>query len=99
MQVQQGTFLSVGDVRKSAVENLRAMNLPVSAVWKLEIPVIVRPGALEQLRLMNITRASLFPGLEGYAQSHRQLLFEETGWERIRRELGRQIALRLPDHS
>lgn len=63
------------------------MDLPMDTVRKFEIPVAVRPGVLEQLRLMNITRASLFPGLEGYAQSHRQLLFEETPWERIRREI------------
>lgn len=82
MQVQQGTFLSVGDVRHSAVANLQAMKLSSDTVQKFEIPYDVRAGALEELRLMNITRASLFPGLEGYAQSHRQLLFEESAEER-----------------
>ncbi len=82
MEMQQGTFLCLGDVTQSAVANLRGMDLPAGTVRKLTVPFGVRPGALEELRLMNITRASLFPGLDGYAQSHRQLLFQESDAER-----------------
>ena len=42
--------------------------------------------ALERLRAMNITRATLFPGLEGLAQSFRQLLIHEPAEEKTARQ-------------
>jgi hypothetical protein len=38
-------------------------------VWKLDVTPSARIGILRELREMNITRASLFPGLEGYCQA------------------------------
>jgi hypothetical protein len=55
----------------------------------LKYVIANREGAriLEELRLMNITRASLFPGLDGFAQSFRTELIEEsTDEKRVRLE-------------
>jgi hypothetical protein len=46
-------------------------------VRKLVIPVSERGRAHEELRQMNITRESLFPGLDGFAQSLRYLAVRE----------------------
>jgi hypothetical protein len=48
-----------------------------AGVRKVLIPSEERGRALTQLRLMNITRTSLFPGLEGFAQSFRQFHVRE----------------------
>ena len=50
----------------------------------------LRGFILERLRLMNITRATLFPGLEGFAQSFQQLLVKETP-EQQRARLGHRV--------
>ncbi len=71
--IQRGVFLCAGNVTKSFVENLRKIpgwNLKRNLV-KLELRFThkERLEALERLHAMNIYRASLFPGLEGFAQS------------------------------
>lgn len=86
LTIQQGTFLCPGDVKRSFLDNLRAMQLLDRALVKLVIPVVVRNRALEELRLMNITRASVFPGLEGFAHSLRQVLVEEAPEDRTARQ-------------
>lgn len=86
LTIQQGTFICSGDVNQSLLENLGAMQSTEETLLKLVIPANVRNRALEELRLMNITRASLFPGVEGFAQSFRQLLVEEAPEQRTLRE-------------
>jgi len=54
-------------------------------VIQLVIPISERARALEQLRLMNITRASLFPGLDGFAQSMRLLPIREAPQPKYKR--------------
>lgn len=86
MSTQQGVFLWPGDVTKTAMENLTALgNIGMRGIRKLTIPLGQRGRALDQLRLMNTTRTSLFPGLEGFAQSFRQALVRETKEDRDRR--------------
>jgi hypothetical protein len=78
LSIQQGTFLCPGNVDRSFMENLAALGEPQGdEIMKIEAPAAVRGRALEQLRLVNLSRASLFPGLEGFAQSFRQLLVKE----------------------
>jgi len=71
LRTQRGTFLVPGDVSATFMENLHALrdhNQARNAV-KIVIPKTVRAGALQDLYSMNISRTSLFPGLDGYAQS------------------------------
>jgi hypothetical protein len=71
LRTQRGTFLVPGDVSVAFMDNLRALpdhDQPAN-VLKILIPKGLRPVALAQLYAMNISRTSLFPGLDGYAQS------------------------------
>jgi hypothetical protein len=82
LSVQQGSFVVPWNVELSFMDNLSAVDA-LDAVLKITVPSsVVRGRALEQLRLMNITRASLFRGLDGFAQSFRQLLVKETREQR-----------------
>lgn len=85
LSIQQGEFLVPGDVDISFMDNLRALGDLKNSVVKFVIDLNERGRALEQLRLVNITRASLFPGLEGYTQSFRQMLIREPDESRKRR--------------
>lgn len=67
------------------MSNLTAMGDSAGGILKVEISVDARGRILEQLRLMNITRASLFPGLDGFAQSLRTLLVTESPLQRALR--------------
>jgi hypothetical protein len=82
LSIQQGMFLVPRDVEASFMENLRTPPANQESVLPYAIKFVIsnreRPRILEQLRLMNITRASLFPGLDGFAQSFRQTLIEES---------------------
>ena len=69
--IQQGVFLCPGNVRKPFEENLKKLHgfdKPKNLV-KLVIPHNLRIEVLKKLHSMNINRASLFPGLEGFAAS------------------------------
>ena len=93
LSIQQGEFLIPRDVDATFMENLLSPtfvgNLP--GVIKFVISNRERPRILEQLRSMNISRASLFPGLEGFAQSYRQSLIAESPEEKRSRQLRRGI--------
>jgi hypothetical protein len=75
LTVQQGLFLLPTEVRESFVANLNAPDPAGSSpdshleriVMKLEYGDRLR--VLEELAKMNVTRASLFPGIDGFAQS------------------------------
>ena len=71
---QQGVLLVPLDLVVSLMENLRAVAWPAELrkyVLKLEIPVV--RGVLDQmlvsLHRLNVHRLSLFPGIDGLAQS------------------------------
>ena len=78
---QQGVFLCPGDVSKSFSENLKALLVGKEyeesdesrkgSIYEIRCE-LCRPQRLEalnQLHRMNIDRASLFPGLDGFAKS------------------------------
>lgn len=71
LRIQKGVFLAPGDVAITFQENLSAMSGYDNANnWlKLILPSAQRSYALRQLFEMNISRTSLFPGLDGYATS------------------------------
>jgi hypothetical protein len=85
MSVQQGVFLWPGAVDSTMLENIAAVGDSEKHVCEIRIPNSERGRALDQLRLMNITRTSLFSGLEGFAQSFRQLPVRESQAARSRR--------------
>ena len=69
--IQRGVFLIPGDITKSLMENLEALpnHEEQENIVKIVIPKDERREVLKQLWNMNISRASLFPGLDGFAQS------------------------------
>ena len=85
LSVQQGEFLLSHDVDRPFMESLSNLGDLGEGLRKYVIKGRLRGRILEQLRRMNITRAQLFPGLEGFAQSFRQLLIEEPADQRLAR--------------
>ena len=71
LRIQKGAFLVPSDITVSFVENLNALpeHDDPTHVVQLVIPFKLRAEALRQLFQMNISRTSLFPGLDGFAQS------------------------------
>lgn len=71
LTVQKGTFLCPGDISKSFDANISAMSgyQDKNNVVKYVIPSECRVDFLRELYNMNISRTSLFPGLEGFSQS------------------------------
>lgn len=86
LRLQLGAFLVPGDVTCSFVSNLEALpgHDRGENVYRLKLVATMKNDALRQLFLMNITRASLFPGLDGYAQMlgiYHPLLANPNQWE------------------
>jgi hypothetical protein len=79
--VQQGLFLCSGDISASFEKNLGAMfgtDPPIDRAVKiiLKFELAAWKEALIYLQRMNMTAATLFPGLDGFAQSLRtQMVF------------------------
>ncbi|HLN02329.1 MAG TPA: hypothetical protein VK335_23780 [Bryobacteraceae bacterium] len=69
LTIQQGLFLCPAQVSMGFEENLQAMSLKGTKIDKLVFPSNLRAHILAELNKMNISRASLFPGLDGFAQS------------------------------
>ena len=87
--IQQGLFLAPGYLGHSLEENLQEMAkgaVVADVVKTFEIPGAWRGEVLQDLRLMNITRATLFPGLDGFAQSLKYELIRESPTERALRQ-------------
>jgi hypothetical protein len=73
LAVQQGLFVCTGDVSRPFEQNL-ARTLPADhaqALHRLNIQTdaAARRDILVRLSRMNISRTTLFPGLDGFAQS------------------------------
>ena len=86
---QQGVFLCQGDVRSGFSDNLRSLSdwdeYASVVKFSLAFAATERLEALRDLYRMNVSRAALFPGVDGFAQSLRQrLLFHLPGVGRIR---------------
>jgi hypothetical protein len=70
LTIQQGLFLAPGNVSASFMENLAALGPETPRnLHKITAPRTLRHDALKQLMKMNLSRAALFPGLDGFAQS------------------------------
>jgi hypothetical protein len=70
--IQQGLFLCPGNIMLSFEQNLLAFasNLDfANHVHKFQIPNSLRLDALAALNKMNINQGTLFPGIDGFAQS------------------------------
>lgn len=76
--IQQGIFLCPGNVSASLEDNLKELK-----EWNDSKHIIKilfnftkseRGSVLKELHRMNITQASLFPGLDGYSRSMKQLI-------------------------
>lgn len=80
LTMQNGTFLCPGDVDRGFEGNFEGYDSSVIErhLIKIELPKSLREETLRDLRIMNITRATLFPGIDGFAQSlrHAPLLME-----------------------
>lgn len=76
LTIQRGLFLLPGDTSKSFAENLVAQadgttGTLAAHLKKIVIPWEARRDCLLELQRMNVTRATLFPGLDGFAESLR----------------------------
>ena len=71
LRTQRATFLVPGKVSDTFMDNLLALkgHQQKENLIKIQIPLKLRREAIEQLFAMNISRTSLFPGLDGYSQS------------------------------
>ncbi len=71
LTVQNGVFMCPGDISKGFEANLCTLRgyEKRENVLKLVIPRSLREEAVEDLFRLRITRATLFPGLDGFAQS------------------------------
>jgi FRG domain-containing protein len=71
LTIQKGVFVCVGDVQRPFEENLLAM--PGSDRNDYLMKLVVRSenlkGILDELYDVNISRATLFPGLDGFSRS------------------------------
>jgi hypothetical protein len=87
LRIQMGCFMVPGSIDAPFEDNLRA--LPgyenKDHIVKIVIPISFRNEALHQLFDMSISRRTLFPGLDGYAQSlavYSPTAFNPIQWER-----------------
>lgn len=71
LRAQQGAFLIQGDISRPFIENLWAIatDRATDGILRILIPNTLRKEALRRLWSMNISRAALFPGLDGFARS------------------------------
>jgi len=72
LHLQQGVFLCPGNIRESFEDNLfHPYEKPTRDIRKLIFKPKDLMGDFERYYRMNLTRESLFPGLDGFAQSMR----------------------------
>ncbi len=72
LTIQQGLFLCQGNLSQSFEANLTSYDMngwPHKPIIKFILPMSLRIKALTDLDLMDINRATLFPGIDGFAQS------------------------------
>lgn len=82
LTIQKGVFVCVGDVVRTFEENLKALEGHRENMTRLIIPADRLDTMLGELFYMNITRATLFPGLDGFAHSLRiNLASLPTSWK------------------
>jgi hypothetical protein len=74
LSIQQGAFLVPLDVTRSFMDNLLAqapkrMDANHLAIYRIALNIDQLKECLKELHRMNLTRATLYPGLEGLARS------------------------------
>jgi hypothetical protein len=74
LSVQQGAILVPLDVTRSFMDNLRAhapkrMDANHLAIYRIDLNIDQLKECLKELHRMNLTRATLYPGLDGLARS------------------------------
>jgi len=106
LALQQGTFLAPLDLESTFEENLTAKGAADigDGVLKIEIPNELRTIALAKLRQsMNVSRMTLFPGLDGFVQSLRDVVLEPSPEQRERLVVEHALmglrAASRPEHS
>jgi hypothetical protein len=79
---QQAVFLAPGSLTVSFETNLFAdADQPRKHIFKIEVPTTGRARMLQYLRdVLNISHATLFPGLDGLASSLRHSVMELKDW-------------------
>lgn len=88
LRTQRGIFLAPGDTGAPFMEKLKALagHGDDDHVLKINLPAAMRSEALRELFHMNITRTSLFPGLDGYAASlgvYHPTVFNPIPWRAL----------------
>jgi hypothetical protein len=69
---QQAKFLCAANSALTFIENMAAHSpIPYPVLYKFVLPASFRQEAIEQLSMMNVTAATLFPDLVGLARSLR----------------------------
>jgi hypothetical protein len=94
IHVQRGLFLCATDVNLEFEENLLGVAKRDELrkhIFKLKIPRDSHPDIMKQLRDMNISCETLYPGLEGFARSLRDL-FYLPDWQAPERRLRKAIS-------
>lgn len=94
LTVQQGIFLCPGDVTKTFDENLKSIPGNETNTWRIPIAPSARPDLLMAMYRANMSRATLFPGLDGFALS---LWTRAPSFQRLRKmeDMGARIKLNL----
>lgn len=74
--IQQGLFLCPGDVSKSFEDNIKSLNTWTDPdhilKFNFTLPKEGYNEVIKELLSMNISYATLFPGLDGFAKSYKQ---------------------------
>ena len=71
LTAQQGLFLCPGDISKQFMDNLvkRGTKENPKRIIRIPIELSAKSEFIQELRRMNITSATLFPDLSGFAES------------------------------
>jgi len=74
LAIQQGVLLYPGNIGKSFDENLSG-GVGMDDMVRIEIDRELIPIAMYHLHMMNISHATLFPGMDGFSVSMKELLW------------------------
>lgn len=98
IHAQQGLFLCPANVKQTFDVNMRRMlGRPAHGrghIWKIKVPRCLHSQIIQDLQAMNITSETLYPGLDGFAASIRDLLhFRRPLNEGLRKNLISEVPL------
>lgn len=92
LTIQRGLFLCPGYVNEGFENNFQAFDQTEidKHLVKLVIPNRIRVEALTDLDYMNINRATLFPGIDGFSQSLKHAIFKLEDHGQINRMIAKR---------